>query len=653
MREFSILEIIAIVLVTKTSLKITLSVCRGLWTTYLANKLGFGVQWKPGDDVWAVVTGGTDGIGLEYCKQLAQKGYNLVIISRNEDKLMATKASIIDTYRCCRQIKIICVDFNRTDIYQKIAQELNQLNVIDVLVNNVGTLYKHPEYFMDIDPKMNDTYVNVNMLSYLKLSEIVLPKMIQQRRGIVINISSQTALFAIPLMTTYSATKAFNRFLSDGLSTEYKSKGVIIQTVMPSMTKTKLLTERNGNSWFTVSAHDFVRAALNTVGIENSTYGHWKHKLMSYIIESMIGFIGQRVLSEFTFYTLNKESFANICIKYLVFLLKIIYFYLNNNKTVIMLSNLEIVAIISITIIILKFVLSILRGIWTTYLGYRLGYGIQWKPGENVWAVVTGATDGIGLQYAKQLAQIGYNLTIISRNEDKLKTTKKMLTQTYVNCKLVKTITADFNRTDIYDDIETQLNQLAVIDVLVNNVGIVYHIPEYFVKIPSKFNETYINVNVMSALKMTQFVLPQMVQNKRGVIINVSSQASEIPFPLYATYSASKAFHTFLSDSLSIEYASKGIVIQTVVPNQVKTKLTTNVDMPLISVTPEDYVSAAIKTVGIENYTYGHWKHKLLAFLANLGISFIGRQNFSKMAFISTLNMRQIYYRNNNLDNDI
>ena len=75
---------------------------------------------------------------------------------------------------------------------------------------------------------------------------------------------------------------------------------------------------------------------------------------------------------------------------------------------------------------------------------------------------------------------------------------------------------------------------------MVNNVGTIYHIPEYYLKIPKEFTENTFTINMVSATKMIEIVLPKMVQNKRGVIINVSSQISENPIPLYTTYGASE-----------------------------------------------------------------------------------------------------------------
>jgi len=293
-------------LLTLLVLTIIVSLCKGIWTNGLAYILGFGIKWKTGDNVWAVITGATDGIGLEYAKQLAQIGYNLVIISRSEDKLKATQKSIKDKYK--KEVRIIAVDFSRTDIYDKIRKEFNSLEVIDVLVNNVGVLYKCPEFFTEIGSDFNESYLNININSYVKLIEIVLPKMVKQNRGIIINISSQAAIVETPLMTTYSATKAFVNFLSEGIGTEYESKGVTVQTVMPSLTRTNMLMDGMDSSFFVVSAKDFVSSALKTVGIESTTCGHWKHKLSAFIIVFLSKIIGRKAMIKIIFNEMKKNK---------------------------------------------------------------------------------------------------------------------------------------------------------------------------------------------------------------------------------------------------------------------------------------------------------------------------------------------------------
>lgn len=82
---------------------------------------------------------------------------------------------------------------------------------------------------------------------------------------------------------------------------------------------------------------------------------------------------------------------------------------------------------------------KLLKGIWTCFLGYRLGFGVKWRPGQDVYAVITGASDGIGMEYAKQFAKIGYSLLLIARNQQKLTKVKDELLKInlYPKCGMV------------------------------------------------------------------------------------------------------------------------------------------------------------------------------------------------------------------------
>ncbi|XP_008938676.1 PREDICTED: estradiol 17-beta-dehydrogenase 12, partial [Merops nubicus] len=153
-----------------------------------------------------------------------------------------------------------------------------------------------------------------------------------------------------------------------------------------------------------------------------------------------------------------------------------------------------------------------------------------------------------------------------------------------------------------------------------NNVGVSYAYPEYFLDIPDldKTIENMINVNIMAACKMTRLVLPRMVERSKGVILNISSGAGACPTPLLTLYSATKAFLDNFSQGIHAEYKSKGIIVQSVLPYYVATKMSRIRQPTFDKPSPETYVRAALGTVGLQSQTNGCLPHAIMGWAVSV-----------------------------------
>jgi len=233
------------------------------------------------------------------------------------------------------------------------------------------------------------------------------------------------------------------------------------------------------------------------------------------------------------------------------------------------------------------------------------------------WAVVTGSTDGIGKEYARELARRGMSILLVSRTQEKLQKVATEIAEEFgVETEVVA---VDFvEGRPVYEDIQRHLQDKEV-GVLVNNVGVMLPHPMEFELASERDIWAHINVNVATVPVMTKLVLPGMLSRGRGAIINLSSIAASHPIPLMGIYSASKVFVDYYSQALEWEYRGSGITVQTITPGYVSTNMTKFSDLvhrPGIFIpTASKFVSHAIHTLGYAARSAGYWAHGVQCYL--------------------------------------
>lgn len=281
-------EYIGLAVVSYTVLKLAWRILNNFGTYFLG--LGKVDLKKYGS--WAVVTGCTDGIGKSYTELLAKRGLNVVLISRTLSKLEDQAKELEEKYSI--HTKVIAADFTQqSSIYSDIKKILCELDIA-ILVNNVGMSYIHPDFLENVLDKEDfvNNMINCNITSVTKMTAIVLPGMIKKKKGIIVNVSSGSGRLPTPLLTVYSATKAYVDFFSRSANIEYSSKGIIFQSLNPYFVSTKLSGVRP--SFMAPKPNKFVSDALNTIGSQHVTNGCLVHNIQGWISESLPKFIMDR-----------------------------------------------------------------------------------------------------------------------------------------------------------------------------------------------------------------------------------------------------------------------------------------------------------------------------------------------------------------------
>lgn len=213
------------------------------------------------DSCSAVVTGASAGIGREFARQLASRARRLILVARRHDRLETLRGELLAQNPALR-VELRIVDLS-------VLEDVTELGVflqgerIDFLINNAGL----GDYgaFASADPIRLYEMIQVNVLALTALTRAVLPQMIAQKRGAILNVSSSAGFLPIPGFSVYAATKAHVTNFSEALRAEVAGSGISVCALCPGPVDTEFVAVASRGSELAGSGPNLVRVPVDKV----------------------------------------------------------------------------------------------------------------------------------------------------------------------------------------------------------------------------------------------------------------------------------------------------------------------------------------------------------------------------------------------------
>ena len=212
----------------------------------------------------ALITGASSGIGAVYADRLARRGYDLILVARNRDKLDKLAKRLTSETR--RSVEVLPADLSNKADLARVEEVLKKDASITLLVNNAGIGTFAP--LLDSDVNKMDEMISLNVSALTRLTYAVVPGLVARGTGTIINISSIVAISPETLNGVYGGSKAYVLAFSHSLQHELAPKGLRIQAVLPGATGTDFwdiggYPASNFPAGFVMTTEDLVDSALS------------------------------------------------------------------------------------------------------------------------------------------------------------------------------------------------------------------------------------------------------------------------------------------------------------------------------------------------------------------------------------------------------
>lgn len=260
----------------------TASFCSFIWKYFLrpSPKL----RYKYGGS-WAIVTGGSAGIGLEIARNLVVEGINVVLIARGEKNLTAA-AKELSLLSPEVNVRVVKCDASSPD-YTSLMLSLQDIDNISMVFNNVGIHNNIPTNIEDMSLEETSRIISVNCNFQVHFTSLLIPKLKAAKNAVIVNISSLTSHMVMPMLSVYAATKAFEEHWSINLAAELEPHKIEVICLRPGLTVSRM-SGISDPSFFCPSAKSMARACLQMIGCgEQCVAPYWPHALLD-VVNSIV-----------------------------------------------------------------------------------------------------------------------------------------------------------------------------------------------------------------------------------------------------------------------------------------------------------------------------------------------------------------------------
>ena len=239
------------------------------------------------------MTGATSGIGEKFAHYLASKNMSILLVSRTESKLKTVAADISKAYPSV-STSILAYDFGTSStsttstFYKTLSSTLATLATdggIGVLINNVGLANEDPELTHLIPSHDVEQMLSVNNAGTIRMTQAVLPHMMVKKSGAVICVSSASCTHPTPMLSVYSATKAFGNQLTRSMYYEYKEHGIDCLSITPYYFVSNMFKRRKA-TYLAPFPEAIIDSSMPLLGHCASAHPYWFHTLMGMVADN-------------------------------------------------------------------------------------------------------------------------------------------------------------------------------------------------------------------------------------------------------------------------------------------------------------------------------------------------------------------------------